>query len=80
MGSDSLNTIGKFYLVDQTEMSEEEIAKLFFEFLRHMDKLTDVIEMMARKMEEMDRRIQALERKPRKKNEDDEWWMSRLPE
>ena len=73
MESDSLNTIGKFYLVDQTEMSEEEIAKLFFEFLRHMDKLTDVIEMMARKMEEMDRRIQALERKPRKKNEDDEW-------
>lgn len=60
-------------------MSEEEIAKLFFEFLRHIEKLTDVIEIMARKMEEMDRRIQALEHKPRKKNEDDERWMSRLP-
>ena len=61
------------------KMSEEEIVKLFFEFLRHMDKLTDVIESMARKMEEMDKRIEALERKQRKKNEDDEWWMSRLP-
>ena len=72
MESDSLNIIGKFYLVDQTEMSEEEIAKLFFEFLRHMDKLTDVIESMARKMEEMDERIQTLERKKRKTNENDE--------
>ena len=53
-------------------MSEEEIAKLFFEFLRHMDKLTDVIESMARKMEEMDRRITALERQQRRGNEDDE--------
>lgn len=53
-------------------MSEEEIAKLFFEFLRHMDKLTDVIESMARKMEEMDKRIEALERKQRRKNENDE--------
>ena len=61
------------------KMSEEEIAKLFFEFLRHMDKLTDVIESMARKMEEMDRRIEALERKQRKKNEDDEGWMFRVP-
>lgn len=60
-------------------MSEEEIAKLFFEFLRHMDKLTDVIESMARKMEEMDKRIKALERKQRKKNEDDEGWMFRAP-
>lgn len=60
-------------------MSEEEIAKLFFEFLRHMDKLTDVIESMARKMEEMDRRIEALERKQRRKNEDDEGWMFRVP-
>lgn len=61
------------------KMSEEEIAKLFFEFLRHMDKLTDVIESMARKMEEMDKRIKALERKQRKKNEDDEGWMFRVP-
>lgn len=60
-------------------MSEEEIAKLFFEFLRHMDKLTDVIESMARKMEEMDKRIEALERKQRRKNEDDEGWMFRVP-
>ena len=60
-------------------MNEEEIAKLFFEFLRHMDKLTDVIESMARKMEEMDKRIKALERKQRKKNEDDEGWMFRAP-
>ena len=60
-------------------MSEEEIAKLFFEFLRHMDKLTDVIESMARKMEEMDKRIETLERKQRRKNEDDEWWMFRVP-
>ena len=69
----------KFYLVDQIQMSEEEIAKLFFEFLRHMDKLTDVIESMARKMEEMDKRIEALERKQRRKNEDDEDWMFRVP-
>lgn len=69
----------KFYLVDQTQMSEEEIAKLFFEFLRHMDKLTDIIEGMARKMEEMDKRIEALERKQRRKNEDDEGWMFRVP-
>lgn len=61
------------------KMSEEEIAKLFFEFLRHMDKLTDVIESMARKMEEMDKRIEALERKQRRKNEDDEDWMFRVP-
>lgn len=60
-------------------MSEEEIAKLFFEFLRHMDKLTDVIESMARKMEEMDKRIETLERKQRRKNEDDEGWMFRVP-
>lgn len=60
-------------------MTEEEIAKLFFEFLRHMDKLTDVIESMARKMEEMDKRIKALERKQREKNEDDEGWMFRVP-
>ena len=60
-------------------MSEEEIAKLFFEFLRHMDKLTDVIESMARKMEEMDERIQTLERKKRKTNENDEGWMFRTP-
>lgn len=60
-------------------MSEEEIAKLFFEFLRHMDKLTDVIESMARKMEEMDKRIEALERKQRRKNENDEDWMFRVP-
>ena len=69
----------KFYLVDQIQMSEEEIAKLFFEFLRHMDKLTDVIESMARKMEEMDKRIEALERKQRRKNENDEDWMFRVP-
>lgn len=61
------------------KMSEEEIAKLFFEFLRHMDKLTDVIESMARKMEEMDKRIKTLERKQRRKNEDDEGWMFRVP-
>lgn len=60
-------------------MSEEEIAKLFFEFLEHIDKLTDVIESMARKMEEMDKRIEALERKQRRKNEDDEGWMFRVP-
>lgn len=53
-------------------MNEEEIAKLFFEFLRHMDKLTDVIESMARKMEEMDKCIEALECKQRRKNEDNE--------
>jgi len=61
------------------KMSEEEIAKLFFEFLRHMDKLTDVIESMARKMEEMDKCIKTLERKQRRKNEDDEGWMFRVP-
>lgn len=61
------------------KMSEEEIAKLFFEFLRHMDKLTDVIESMAEKMQEMDKRIEALERKQRRKNENDEGWMFRAP-
>ena len=60
-------------------MNEEEIAKLFFEFLRHMDKLTDVIESMARKMEEMDKCIEALECKQRRKNEDNEGWMFRAP-
>ncbi len=60
-------------------MNEEKIAKLFFEFLRHMDKLTDVIESMARKMEEMDKLIKALERKQRRKNEDDEEWMLQAP-
>jgi hypothetical protein len=34
---------------------------------------------MARKMEEMDKRIEALERKQHKKNEDDEGWMFRVP-
>lgn len=58
-------------------MTEEEIAKLFFEFLNHMSKLTDVIESMAHKMEEMDKRIEALEHKPHK-NEDDEEWMLRV--
>ncbi|MBO7716520.1 MAG: hypothetical protein J6S85_23345 [Methanobrevibacter sp.] len=62
----------KFYLKDLMKMSEEEIVKLFFEFLNHMDKLTDVIESMAKKMQEMDKRIEALERKQRRKNEDDE--------
>ena len=61
------------------KMSEEEIVKLFFEFLSHMDKLTDVIESMAKKMQEMDKRIEALERKQRRKNEDDEDWMFRVP-
>ena len=33
--------------------------------------MTDVIESMAHKMEEMDDRIKTLERKQRKRNEDD---------
>ena len=44
-------------------MSEEEIIKLFFEFLEHMNQLTDIIESMAHKMEEMDKRIKILEKK-----------------
>ena len=60
-------------------MNEEEIVKLFFEFLNHMEKLTNVIESMVRKMEEMDKRIEALEHKQRKKNENDEGWMFRVP-
>lgn len=44
-----------------------------------MDKLTDVIESMAKKMQEMDERIKALEHKQRRKNEDDEDWMFRVP-
>ena len=51
-------------------MTEEEIAKLFFEFLRHMDNLTDVIESMARKMEEMDKRIKYLESQQQRKGPD----------
>ena len=68
MGMDHSNTIEKFYPLDQTQMSEE-IAKLFFEFLNHMEKLTDVIKSMAEKMQEMDKRIEALEKK---RNEDDD--------
>lgn len=44
-----------------------------------MEKLTNVIESMVRKMEEMDKRIEALERKQRRKNENDEGWMFRAP-
>lgn len=45
-----------------------------------MDKLTDVIESMAKKMQEMDKRIEALERKSYKKDDkDDERWMPRVP-
>lgn len=44
-----------------------------------MSKLTDVIESMARKMEEMDKRIKALERKQHRGNENDEDWMFRVP-
>ena len=44
-----------------------------------MEKLTNVIESMVRKMEEMDKRIEALEHKQRKKNENDEGWMFRVP-
>lgn len=54
------------------KMSEEEIIKLFFEFLNHMGKLTDVIESMAKKMQEMDKRIEALERKSYKKDDKDD--------
>jgi len=62
------------------KMTEEEIAKLFFEFLRHMDNLTDVIESMARKMEEMDKRIKYLESQQQRKGpdfskDDDEEWI-----
>lgn len=42
-------------------MNEEETAKLFFEFLKHMSNLTDIIESMAHKMEEMEMRISTLE-------------------
>ena len=75
-----LNIIGKFYLVDQIEMeTDNKIIEVFFEFLKHMEKMTDVIESMAHKMEEMDERIKVLERKPHKRNEDDSEGMSRLP-
>ena len=80
MGSDSLNIIGKFYLVGKMEMeTDNKIIEVFFEFLKHMEKMTDVIESMARKMEEMEIRIETLEHKKRKKNEDDSEWMPRLP-
>lgn len=55
------------------------MVEIFFEFLKHIEEMTDVIESMAHKMEEMDRRIKVLERKPRKKDENDERWMSRVP-
>ena len=79
MESDSLNIIGKFYLVDQTEMTDKEMVEIFFEFLKHMEEITDVIESMARKMEEMDKRVKALERKKRKTNENDEGGMFWIP-
>ena len=44
-----------------------------------MEKLTDVIESMTHKMQEMDKRIEALEHKHHKKNEDDEQGMFRVP-
>ena len=69
-----LNTIGKFYLVDLTEMTDKEMLDVFFEFLKHMEKLTDVIEWMAVKMEEMDRRIQNLESNIDEDAWDDEEW------
>ena len=72
--------IGKFYLVGKMEMeTDNKIIEVFFEFLKHMEKMTDVIESMARKMEEMEIRIETLEHKKRKKNEDDSEWMPRLP-
>lgn len=60
-------------------MDDEKILKLSFEFLEHMSKLTDVVESMVHKMEEMDNRIRYLEsQQPRKgtpSSEDDdvEW-------
>ena len=68
----------KFYLVDLTEMTDKEMLDVFFEFLKHMEKLTDVIEWMAMKMEEMDRRIQNLESNIDEDAWDDEEWGLRL--
>ena len=42
--------------------ADNKIIEVFFEFLKHMEKMTDVIESMAKEMEEMDKRIRALER------------------
>lgn len=65
------------------KMSENEmdkIVELFFEFLKHMEDVTDVMDAMARKMKEMDLRIKTLENKPRKKygESDDTKWDPRL--
>lgn len=63
--------------MDENEI--DKIAELFFEFLRHMENVTDVVEAMAKGMRDLNRRVEALERKQRKKNEDDEGWMFRIP-
>lgn len=44
-----------------------------------MSNLTDIIESMAHKMEEMNKRIEALEHKHHKKDEDDEQGMFQVP-
>ncbi len=74
-----LNTIGKFYLVDQIQMeAENKIIEVFFEFLKHLEKMTDTMESMAVKMQELELRITALEGNQYKKDEDDEKRMPTL--
>lgn len=53
--------------------------EVFFEFLKHMDNLTDVMEAMAKVIKDLDKRVNNLENKKRRKDEDDEGWMFRVP-
>ena len=59
--------------------AENKIIEVFFEFLKHLEKMTDAMESMAVKMQELELRITALEGKQYKKDEDDEQGMFRVP-
>lgn len=61
--------------MDESEM--DKIAELFFEFLRHMEDVTDVVEAMAKGMRDLNRRVSDLENKSRKRNENDDDWTPR---
>ncbi len=58
--------------------AENKIIEVFFEFLKHLEKMTDTMESMAVKMQELELRITALEGNQYKKDEDDEKRMPTL--
>lgn len=50
----------------------DKVVEVFFDFLKHMENITDVMVGMARGLKDLDKRVDNLEHKPRRKNEDDE--------